>query len=323
MLRTKKKQVFLFGKHFMSLISLLLAASLLCYGNCQAQSDQEEVWNAFLDWFRTAPLGGNPFQAYSEKLLKEGTSRVEIERQAAIIAKLFSEREDWVEIYFDRVYARPVSGDPARDGFNSAPSTFLIEATKGLEPGKALDVGMGQGRNAVYLAQQGWDVTGFDISQKALDASHLNAEKAGVHIKTIKSSYDKFDFGTEKWDLIVLIFAWAPVSEPDFVTRLHTSLRSGGKIVFEHFIEDSERPYAGPIRALQPGKLRTFFGDFWIERYEEEEGIGDYGGPGSRLVRMVAEKKPLGQDLQRVWPNLPEQISRFLCFIPFQVARSL
>ena len=298
MLKVKREQVFLFSKHFMSLIGLLLAACLVYCGNYQTPSDQEEVWGAFLDWFRTAPLNGNPFQEYSEKLLKEGISRAEIERQAAIIVKLFSEREDWVEIYFDRVYARPVSGDPARDGFNSAPSTFLIEATNNLQPGKALDAGMGQGRNAVYLAQQGWDVAGFDISQKALDASHLNAEKAGVHIETIKSSYDTFDFGREKWDLIVLIFAWAPVSDPDFVTKLRTSLRRGGRIVFEHFIDDPQHPYAGPIKALQPGKLRTYFENFRIEHYEEIEGIGDYGGPGSQLVRMVARKKPLGQDLQ-------------------------
>lgn len=298
MMQVKQKQIFLFEKHFMSLICLLLAASILCYGNCQTLPDQEEVWSAFLDWFRTAPLNANPFRGYTEKLQKEGITREEIEQQVAIIYKLLSEREDWVEIYFDRVYSKPVSGDPACDGFNSAPSTFLIEATKELKPGTALDVGMGQGRNAVYLAQQGWDVTGFDISQKALDASHLNAEKAGVHIKTIKSSYDKFDFGKEKWDLIVLIFAWAPVSDPDFVTRLHTSLRRDGRIVFEHFIDDSERPYAGPIRALQPGKLRNFFGDFRIEHYKEEEGIGDYGGPGSQLIRMVAQKKPLEYDIQ-------------------------
>ncbi|UCE22917.1 MAG: class I SAM-dependent methyltransferase [Candidatus Aminicenantes bacterium] len=298
MLKIKQKQAFLIGKHFMSVVSLILTASLFCYANCQNLPDQEEVWSAFLDWFRTAPLNANPFRGYTEKLQKQGTSREEIERQAAILSKLFSERKDWVEIFFDRVYSKPVTGDPVRDGFNSSPSAFLIESTKELKPGLALDAGMGQGRNAVYLAQQGWDVTGFDISQKALDASHLNAEQAGVHIKTVKSSYEKFNFGKEKWDLIVLIFAWAPVSDPDFVTRLHTSLRRGGRIVFEHFIDDSERPYAGPIRALQPGKLRTFFSDFRIERYEEEEGIGDYGGPGSQLVRMVAQKKPPRAGLQ-------------------------
>lgn len=290
MLKLKQKHAFPFGKRFMSLIGLLLAASLLCYGHCQTPSDQEQVWSAFLDWFRTAPLNVHPLRGYAGNLRKEGIAGEEIERRAAIIEKLFSAREDWVEIYFDRVYARPVSGDPARDGFNSAPSAFLIEAAKKLEPGKALDVGMGQGRNAVYLAQQGWDVTGFDISQKALDASRRNAEKAGVRLATIKSSHGEFDFGQEKWDLIVVIFAWAPVSDPDFVTRLHTSLRGGGKIVFEHFIDDPEHPYPGPIRALQPGELRTFFGDFRIEHCEEKEGVGDYGGPGSRLVRMVARK---------------------------------
>jgi 2-polyprenyl-3-methyl-5-hydroxy-6-metoxy-1,4-benzoquinol methylase len=297
MLKVKQKQAVIFEKQFMSLIGLLLAASLLCYGNYQALSDQEEVWSTFLDWFKTAPLRGNPFRGYAEKLRKDGITREEIERQAAIISKLFAEREEVAEIWYDRVYARPVTGDPARDGFNSAPSTFLIGATKKLKLGIALDAGMGQGRNAVYLAQQGWDVTGFDISQKALDASRINAEKAGVSIKTFKSSYSKFDFGIEKWDLIVLIFAWAPVSDPDFVARLHTSLRRGGRIVFEHFIDDPEHPYAKPIRALQPGQLRTYFGEFRIERYEEKEGIGDYGGPGSQLVRMVAQKKPLGQDL--------------------------
>ncbi|MFX0201661.1 MAG: hypothetical protein ACFFCW_36570 [Candidatus Hodarchaeota archaeon] len=102
MLKIKHKQVFLFEKHFMSLIGLLLAASLLCYGNCQTLSDQEEVWSAFLEWFRTAPLNANPFRGYAENLQKEGTTHEEIERQAAIVAKLFSEGEDWVEIYFDR-----------------------------------------------------------------------------------------------------------------------------------------------------------------------------------------------------------------------------
>ena len=289
MFKRKQKQVIFFGKHALSLIGLLLAASLLCYGNCQTLPDQEEEWRAFLDWFRAAPLNAHPLRGYAENLRKEGIAGEEMERRAAIIEKLLSEREDWVEIYFDRVYARPVSGDPARDGFNSAPSAFLIEAAKKLEPGKALDVGMGQGRNAVYLARQGWDVTGFDISQEALDASHLNAEKAGVCIETVKSSHGQFDFGQEKWDLIVVIFAWAPVADPAFVAKLHASLREGGRIVFEHFVDDPEHPYPGPIRALRPGELRTSFGDFRIEHYEEKEGIGDYGGP-SRLVRMVAQK---------------------------------
>jgi methylase of polypeptide subunit release factors len=107
-----------------------------------------------------------------------------------------------------------LTGDPARDGFSALPSALLVESIKGLRPGAALDAGMGQGRNAVYLASHGWTVTGFDISEEALAASRANADKAGVRLTTLKASYDSFDFGSERWDLVVLAFAWAPVTAP-------------------------------------------------------------------------------------------------------------
>ncbi len=50
---------------------------------------------------------------------------------------------------------------------------------EGRNPGRALDIGMGQGRNAVYLATQGWDVTGFDPSSEGVRIARSNAEKAG------------------------------------------------------------------------------------------------------------------------------------------------
>jgi hypothetical protein len=45
------------------------------------------------------------------------------------------------------------------------------------------------------------------------------------------------------------------------------------------------------IRALKPNELKTFFADFDIESYEETQGTADWGGPGSRLVRMLARKR--------------------------------
>jgi len=172
-------------------------------------------------------MGPNPVQGYLAELQKKGISPEDIQRQAAIIMRLFGERPEGVEIYYDRVFARPLSGNPARDGFNSSPSAFLIEAAKGLMPANALDAGMGQGRNAVYLAQMGWKVTGFDISKAGIAAARANAEKSGLRITTVKASYDAFDFGSEKWDLIVLTFAWAPVSDPEFVRRIHASELGG------------------------------------------------------------------------------------------------
>jgi len=211
----------------------------------------------------------------------------EIRRRVVAIVRLFSEHPEGVEIFFDWAFSQPMTGNRAGDGFSLTPTAFLVDAMKGMKPGVALDVGTGQGRNAVYLAHEGWDVTGMDISQVALDAARANADKSGVSIRTEKAAYDTFDFGVNKWDLIVIVFAWAPVSDPAFVAKLGTSLRPGGAVLFEHFCE----PMAPMIRALKPNELKTFFADFDIESYEETQGTADWGGPGSRLVRMLARKR--------------------------------
>ena len=166
----------------------------------------------------------------------------------------------------------------------------MAEAVKGLAPGTALDAGMGQGRNAVYLARQGWRVTGFDLSAEALKAARANAAAAGVQVETVKAGYADFDYGTARWDVIVLIFAWAPMDDPAFIARLRTSLRPGGRIVFEHFTDDPANPRPAVMHALKPGQLRGLLSDFRLDRYEEVTDLGDWGGPDSQLVRVVAVK---------------------------------
>jgi SAM-dependent methyltransferase len=133
-------------------------------------------------------------------------------------------------------------------------------------------------------------VTGFDVSWEAVSAARRNASRAGVPLEVFKASYDSFDFGAANWDLIVMAFAWAPVTDPGFVARLHRSLRPGGRIVFEHFIDDPAHPRPAAMHALEPGELRELFKAFRIEQYEELNGVGDWGGPGERLVRMVASR---------------------------------
>lgn len=66
--------------------------------------------------------------------------------------------------------------------FDAAPNAFLVEMTKGLKPGRSLDVGMGQGRNTIYLAQQGWDSVGFHPADRAVAAAQTRAKALGVAI---------------------------------------------------------------------------------------------------------------------------------------------
>jgi SAM-dependent methyltransferase len=274
---------------------VLAAVVLLASGPVYAQGVSDEaVWADFIAWFKSAdaPPGGiSPLGAYAAKLAKDGLSKEEAGRRIALIVRLFGEKPEAIETHYDRVFSRPATGDPPKDGFASAPGVFLIESVKSAKPGTALDVGTGQGRNAVWLASQDWDVTGMDISGGGLAAARANAAKAGVSIRTEKAAYDDFDFGTGRWDLIVIAFAWAPVSDPAFVSRVERSLRPGGLVVFEHFIDDEAHPYPPMVRALNPNELRLFFSGFDIEFYEEKDGIGDWGGPGSRLVRMIARKR--------------------------------
>jgi len=270
-------------------VVVMVLLTALSWG-ATAQNADEPTWRAFLAWYKAAPAAANPLQGYDAALKAEGTAPPEVERRMALLARMLTERNDWVELYFDKVFATVPTGNPARDGFNAAPSAWLVEAVSGVRPGTALDAGMGQGRNAVYLATRGWRVTGFDISGEAVSAARDNARRAGVELNAVKATYADFDFGDAQWDLIVLAFAWAPVTDSAFMARLARSLRPGGLVVFEHFTDDPAHPRPAPIHALAPGQLRTLFSAFTLLRYEEVEAVGDWGGPGAPLVRMVAKK---------------------------------
>jgi 2-polyprenyl-3-methyl-5-hydroxy-6-metoxy-1,4-benzoquinol methylase len=261
--------------------------------DAQTPQDDEAVWKAFMTWFRTAPaVRGNPVAAYTAVLQKAGTPDGEAKRQAGVLMRqIMSGRSDWIEPFYDMTFSKLLTGDPATDGFTGEPSALLIEAVKGLTPGAALDAGMGQGRNAVYLARQGWKATGFDLSAEAIKSAQSNAAKAGVRIDAVKASYADFDFGVAKWDLIVLTFAWAPMTDEAFVARLRTSLRPNGRIVFEHFLEDQEQPRPPAMQVLKAGQLRELLKGFRLDRYEEITGLADWAGPDTPMVRAVAVKQ--------------------------------
>jgi 2-polyprenyl-3-methyl-5-hydroxy-6-metoxy-1,4-benzoquinol methylase len=257
----------------------------------QDHSDDDKIWAAFTAWIGTNPEKVS-IKAYEEKLGQDGLPQDEIELHIATIRRLFKEHpEKSTEFTYDRFYSKPLTGDPKKDNFTSTPSVFMMESIKDLAPGTALDVGAGQGRNAVWLAQQGWDVTAIDISSVGLAVAVDNAKKAGTSITTVKVTYQDYDFGLERWDLIVMILSWAPVSDPSFVDRLTSSLRPGGVLVFEHVLATEKQAFPANVYALAPNALLSYFKDLHIQKYEEGVWPGDWGGPPAELVRLIARKK--------------------------------
>ncbi len=250
------------------------------------------LWEAYLAWAKIAQGGKSP-RDYAVSLDKQGVPAPEIRRRLHILRAQFTEQPEGIEMIWDPLYGKPLTGDLEKDGFKTAPNAFLVEAMKGIRPGgKALDVGAGMGRNALHLAKLGWDVTGIDLSAEGLAVMRSSAAKAGLKVETVKTSYEAYDFGRERWDLLAMILSWAPVENPAFLSRLKDSLRPRGYVVFEHIVQRAENPFPPEVHAPAPGAIRELFRDFEILIYREADDFGDWGGPPTAHVRMVARKRP-------------------------------
>ncbi len=204
--------------------------------------------------------------------------------------------------------------DPAEEtNFNHAPNAFLVDFSKDLKPGKAPDVGMGQGRNAIYLAQHGWDTTGIDLSDVGVRSAQNQAKKSGVNLKAIVVDAHEFDFGTNQWDLI--LFCYVPLS--GLVDRVRQGLRPGGVVLVENFHQET-----GRIRLLPGGladnELLHVFPDFRILRYEDKFARQDWGtklADLNRIVRLAAQK-PKPPEAGCVWQGKPYAEGATACWEP-------
>jgi SAM-dependent methyltransferase len=169
-------------------------------------------------------------------------------------------------------------------GFNTAPNRFLMKTVTGRKPGRALDVGVGMGRNALYLASQGWQVTGVDIADEGLRQAREVADQQGLELELVNADVDTWDWGQERWDLIAMIY----MGGRDHVERIKRALAPGGIVVFEYFAAESTQGVG--VNGFKPGELATLFAGFTVLHDEVVEDMADYGLRPMKLVRFVAQK---------------------------------
>jgi 2-polyprenyl-3-methyl-5-hydroxy-6-metoxy-1,4-benzoquinol methylase len=258
-------------------------------GQVQPQPSNEAIWQQFLEWLPSAPPVDSPrilLGQYRSRLIANGASTTEADRQMGIIRRTMGERSDGQRLIFNNVYAN------STPGFVTQPNALLVATVEGRKPGRALDVGMGQGRNAVFLALKGWDVTGFDISDEGLAVARKNAERAGVKLNAIRETDEAFNYGSDQWDMIVFMYEPFPVTSAAYVERLRTSMKPGGIIVIESFGEEAQTPNR-PAAAIDPGQLlAAFIKNFRVVHFEDTVTMADWDvQKKTRLVRMVAEKR--------------------------------
>lgn len=201
-------------------MAVLLILTLGLIQPALAQTEGKAALDAFVQWKRApdnSELGfGDALTKYREKLTKDGLPKETADRIINLITAY-----DEAELY-NQLYAAPPE-------FNTRPNQLLVDATEGLPPGQALDVGMGQGRNSLHLARKGWTVTGFDVAEVGLQKARQQAAVAGLRITAVHASGEEFDFGHDRWDLIAIIYA----IEKRSVHRVRDALKPGGIVVVE------------------------------------------------------------------------------------------
>ena len=168
------------------------------------------------------------------------------------------------------------------------PNPFLKRHIRFLPKGKTLDIAAGEGRNAVFLAQHGFDVDAIDISEKGLRKARQLARQAGVGIHTLRFDLDAYSIEPEKYDLIADFY----FLKRNLIPKMKKGLKKGGKIIFETYIlEHRTLGTKGPKDAkyfLRPNELFRLFKTFRILFYRE--GIFKEGGKRKAVASLIAEK---------------------------------
>jgi SAM-dependent methyltransferase len=135
--------------------------------------------------------------------------------------------------------------------YGKKPNTFLANVVDEMPKGRTLCIAEGEGRNAVFLAEHGHQVTAVDSSAVGLEKARQLANERGVQIETVVEDLADFDIQADSWDAIVSIFAHVP---PDIRKLLHRNvvlgLRPGGMLVLEAYTpEQIELGTGGPPAA--------------------------------------------------------------------------
>lgn len=135
-----------------------------------------------------------------------------------------SGKDEWNERYGAEGGRRIWSGEP---------NTPLVAETAGLIPRRAVDLGCGEGADAIWLATNGWDVTGVDISSVALERARDAADDVGVGVEWICADFVDEPPSSSAFDLVTTHYpALLRSNSPAAIEALLTGVAAGGTLLF-------------------------------------------------------------------------------------------
>lgn len=200
-----------------------------------------------------------------------------------------STRDFWNEKFANTEYA-----------YGTEPNDFLVSAVTKLKRGATLSLAEGEGRNAVWLAQQGFTVSAIEQSEKGVGKTLRLALQRGVIVMAERGELETFHIQPNSWDLVVSIFAHTP---QELRRKLHrqvvAGLKPGGVFVLEAYTPAQiAKNTGGPKDAsLMPTAelLRSELAGLVFDRIEEVEREvveGSLHTGTAHVVQVVAHRAP-------------------------------
>lgn len=180
--------------------------------------------------------------------------------------------------------------------WTAEPSRFLAAAVGGLAAGRALDLACGEGRNAVWLAQRGWQVTGVDFSRVGLEKAARLAEQRGVAARWVLADVGDYVPGPRAFDLVAIVYLHLdPATTERVLRRAAAALAPGGTLfVVGHDPSNIEEGHGGPQNPailMTPEQIVAAVPELAIERAERVrrpvESAGEDVYAIDALVRAV------------------------------------
>jgi SAM-dependent methyltransferase len=174
-------------------------------------------------------------------------------------------REDWNARYAQKELL-----------WTAQPNRLFAAEVEAIEPGRALDVACGEGRNAVWLAERGWQVTGIDFSDVALGKAAELARARGVEVEWVAADVLVHEPPPGSFDLVAVLYLQLP--HDDLARALRRAARAvapgGALIVLAHDTRNLSDGYGGPRDAsvlYTPADVVASLDDLVVERAETVE----------------------------------------------------
>src|SRR5882672_2617084 len=177
------------------------------------------------------------------------------------------------------------SGQRAAEDIDAAPTALLVETAERLPPGKALDLACGSGRNAIWLAERGWNVTAVDGSPAAIEILRNRASERGIAVNTKVANLEKFEYKIEpaSWNLIAICYY---LQRGLFDPAKQGVVPGGVLISIAHITEPGEEPTA---HRLRPGEFERYF-QGWEILHRREGKPND--AAHQRSVAEIVARRP-------------------------------